>query len=66
MDFEKHDIAVWRKIRDINQAKLAEMVGVSPTTIALWEKNPDKIPVGKLKLIMSVLDISANQLTFFA
>ena len=63
---EVHDIAVWRRIRKISQVKLASMVGVSPTTIAIWENDPDKIPTGKLKAIISILEIDVTQLTFFA
>lgn len=41
-------------INSVNTVKLAAAVGVSPGTIRIWKKNPDQIPLGKLRILVKV------------
>jgi len=46
-----------RARHDISQAALAKKVGVSTLTYLNWEKDPTKIPMGKMVQIAQTLQV---------
>lgn len=51
-----------RARRDLTQAEVAELVGVSEQTYYLWEKNPEKIQIGKLYLLAKIFGVSIDDI----
>lgn len=51
-----------RKERNLTQAQLAEIVGVSATSVYLWERGTVKPGYGTLVLISEKLDIDIKDL----
>ncbi len=51
-----------RKQRNLTQAQLAEIVGVSATSVYLWERGTVKPGYGTLVLISEKLEVDIKQL----
>ncbi len=49
------------EITEVNRPRLAKALGVSNNTLGRWKKDPDKIPVGKLKIWCRVLKLTDEQ-----
>ena len=46
-----------RLISGLSQKELGELVGVHATTIAIWEKNPEKISISNDEKITQLLNV---------
>lgn len=53
-----------RRVKELSQEHLAEMVHVHVNTLQKWEKNPGKIPIDKARELASVLGASLDEITF--
>lgn len=50
-------IEKYQTIQDFSEEELANKIGVSVSTIYKWKKNPEPIPIGKIRMICKVLKI---------
>ncbi len=64
MVFEKVTLPVARKIKGITQKKLAEMCGVSESTVLNWEKGRSEPTVSQAKKISSACGIHYDNIIF--
>ena len=55
-------IKMFREKAELTQAKLAEMIGVSQPTVAMWEAGDRKPDIIMLKKLTSILGCSADDL----
>lgn len=46
----------------VNQKEMARLAGVNPATISRWRKNPGSIPWDKMKQIIKIRGLSAEDL----
>lgn len=60
----KLNLKEWRRAKGISRASLASQIGVSPTTMARWEDDPDKVPIGKVLLVCDTLGVNINDVSF--
>lgn len=58
-------IEQWRLVRKIKQADMAEKLGIATITYQRWEKEPEKIPYGKVLEIANILQVNTNDIIFF-
>lgn len=56
----------WRKARNVSVAKMAEHLGVSPSTVNNWENNGQKIPVDKAIKYCDFIGVDIKDVNFFA
>ena len=49
------------KLQPVNAAELSRLVGVSHKTISNWKKNPGSIPWEKMKLLIRVRGLTADE-----
>lgn len=54
----------WRLVRKIKQADMAEKLGIATITYQRWEKEPEKIPYGKVLEIANILQVNTNDIIF--
>lgn len=52
----------WRLAKEITIEKMAGMLDVHPNTYANWEKEPEKIPIGKAHAISEIIGVSMESL----
>ena len=45
-------------LHPVSVTELSRIVGVSPRTIANWKQDPDRIPLGKLRIIVRARRLS--------
>lgn len=57
-------IRFFRKAKGMTQKRLAELMGVTPTTVYLWERGDRTPPYERLVLIAKHLEVPRN--LFFA
>ena len=46
----------------VNRKELARLVGVNQSTVSRWSQNPGQIPWDKMKLIIRIRGLSAEDL----
>lgn len=63
---EKLSVKSWRLAREISQEQMAKKLEVHPNTYILWEKEPSKISVAMSFKIASILNVSFDDIDFFA
>ncbi|MFT8703047.1 MAG: helix-turn-helix transcriptional regulator [Oenococcus oeni] len=59
----KQTLRKWRRDKNLSQHELAKQAGISPRTIATWEKNNDhfrKASVGRVEAVSKVLNINLD------
>lgn len=61
---QKFTLKQYRLIKGLTQAQMAEIIGIHVNTYANWEENPEKISIGKAKLIAEALGLSIDELFF--
>lgn len=54
----------WRLVRKVKQAEIAEQLGISTMTYMRWEKEPEKIPYGKVLEIAKILQVNITDIIF--
>lgn len=54
----------WRKAKEISQSSLAEALGVHTNTYGAWEKDPDKMPLGKAVRVSEILGVPFGDINF--
>ena len=55
----------WRRARGVSVEKLAEHLGISPSTVNNWENRGQKIPVTYAIKICNFLDVQIGDVNFF-
>lgn len=56
------NIALWRKVRELNQDTVAEFCGVNRATISKWESGEFAPQADKLPLLAKVLGCTIDDL----
>ncbi len=59
----KQTLRKWRRDRNLSQESLAKQAGISPRTIATWEKDNNhfrKASVGRVEAVSKVLNINLD------
>ena len=56
------ELLFWTKLCPVNQKEMARLAGVNPATISRWRKNPGSIPWDKMKRIIRIRGLSAEDL----
>lgn len=56
------EILFGTKLCPVNQKEIARMVGVNPSTISRWRKDPGSIPWNKMQLLIRLRGVSADDL----
>lgn len=54
---EKLSLKQARMMRDISQIEMAKRLDVHPQTYSMWEKEPNKISIGKASQICKILEV---------
>lgn len=54
----------WRRVKEISQEKMAEILGVHVNTYQNWEETPEKISIEKAMAIADIFNVSLNDITF--
>lgn len=54
----------YRKLNNLSQEQLAELIGMSPNTISYIENGKNNISFAKLGILANVLNIQVHQLFF--
>lgn len=55
----------WRKAKGVSVERLAEYLGVSPSTVNNWENKGQKIPVKSAILVCDFLGVKMEDVNFF-
>lgn len=55
----------WRRAKGVSVEKLADEIGVSPSTVNNWENRGQKVPVTYAILICNYLGIKIDDVNFF-
>lgn len=55
------EILFGTKLHPVSVTELSRIAGVSKATICNWKRNPDSIPLGKLKLIVRARRLSEEE-----
>lgn len=50
------------KLCPINQKEMARLAGVNPATISRWRKNPGSIPWNKMRILVRIRGLTAEDL----
>lgn len=66
MDNTRLSIKAWRKVREISQERMAEMLGVHVNTYARWEENPKDISVMNAHQIAKILTVKFDDINFLS
>lgn len=53
-----------RLARELTQESMAQACGVHVNTYIAWEKEPEKVPIGKAIIICDVLGVSIDHIIF--
>lgn len=61
---DKFTLRQFRLMREISQEKMANMLEVHVNTYITWEKEPERIPVGKAMTICKILDTNMDTIIF--
>ena len=56
------EILFGTKLCPVNQEEMARLIGVNQSTISRWRKEPGAIPWDKMKLIIRIRGLSAEDL----
>lgn len=51
-----------RARHDLTQADVAYKLGISPQTYCGWEKDLSKVPIGKVKKLATLLEVSIRDI----
>lgn len=54
----------WRRVKNISQNQMADLLGIHVNTYRAWEEDPEKIRLSKAVLIAEKLDISMDDILF--
>lgn len=54
----------YRRMREISQTEMAEMLGIHVNTYIAWEKDPKKIPVDKAMNICNIFGVDIDSIIF--
>lgn len=57
-------VRAWRLAKEITQEQMAECCEVHVNTYMAWEKEPEKIPIGKAVKIAERLGVSIDRIIF--
>lgn len=60
------EILFGTKLCPVNKAEMARLVGVNQSTVSRWAKDPDSIPWNKMKLIIRLRGLTAEDLMTMA
>ena len=60
------EILFGTRLCPVNQQEMARLVGVDKSTISRWRKNPGAIPWDKMKVIIRIRGITAEDLAKMA
>ena len=55
------EILFGTRLAPVSKKELSRLAGVSIATLNRWQNNPDMIPLGKLKVLCRVRNVSAEQ-----
>ena len=58
----KENLKLFRKQAGIGQAKLADMIGISPKTVSHWETGYTEPSVDELIKLADIFDVSIDEL----
>lgn len=58
----KHTLREWRRIKELSQQELGDLVGVSKTTVVHWEEHPERMRVERVKQVALALEISIDDI----
>lgn len=58
----RYSLKELRARKSLTQAEVAEKVEVSEQTYYLWEKNPEKIQVGKLYRLAEIFGVTIDEI----
>ena len=61
---DRLSVRALRLAREITQEQLANDIGVHVNTYISWEKEPEKIPIGKAYLICKLLNADIESVIF--
>lgn len=56
------EILFGTRLCPVNQKEMARMVGVNPSTISRWRKDPGLIPWNKMQLLIRIRSLTADDL----
>lgn len=54
----------WRRVKEISQENMAEMLKIHVNTYQNWEKEPEKIAFSKAVEISNILGVPIDEITF--
>lgn len=54
----------WRRVKDLTQKDMSNMLNVHINTYQNWEENPEKISVKHALNIAEIFNVSINDITF--
>ena len=55
------EILFGTRLAPVSKKELSKLTGISVATLNRWQGNTDMIPLGKLKLLLRVRNVSAEQ-----
>ena len=55
------EILFGTRLAPVSKKELSRLTGISVATLNRWQGNTDMIPLGKLKLLLRVRNVSAEQ-----
>ena len=56
------EILFGTKLCPVNQEELARLVGVDPSTISRWKRNPGAIPWNKFKILVRIRKLTGDDI----
>lgn len=60
----KLTIKEWRRVKEISQEQMANLIGVHINTYRAWEENPGEMRLSKAALIAEKLEIPLDDILF--
>jgi transcriptional regulator with XRE-family HTH domain len=60
----KHTLREWRRIKEVSQKELADLIKVHVNTIINWEENPGKMTADKAALVANALGVPFDDILF--
>lgn len=55
------EILFGTRLAPVSKKELSKLTGISVATLNRWQGNPDMIPLGKLRLLCRVRNVSVEQ-----
>ena len=54
----------WRRVKEISQERMAELLKIHVNTYQNWEKEPEKISIANAVKIADILGVGMNEISF--